>query len=163
RQQALEQAARKNGWGPEDGEAYLPLIDGAADPPDSCLAGSYFTQSRLVVDPTCPPGTILNVTALGPLDRGAQWKETPEPLAGTALPPGEEEAADPLEGKRWRCERSVPVPEAGEGGEAPSWLGGPQQEVHRVRVEGERVEALLHGHSFSQWSEGKYRGSKWYG
>ena len=72
----LEQAARENGWGTEEGEAYLPLVDPTTDPPASCLAGSYFTQTRLVVDATCPSGTVLNVAALAPLDARSQRTET---------------------------------------------------------------------------------------
>jgi len=43
----------------------LPLL--AVDPvavPRACLEGSYFTQSRLQLDASCPPGTCVNLNAL---------------------------------------------------------------------------------------------------
>jgi len=43
----------------------LPFVDPEqANPSDRCQRESYFTQARLVLDPSCTPGTCVNVNAL---------------------------------------------------------------------------------------------------
>ncbi|MBS2029377.1 MAG: hypothetical protein JST54_15855 [Deltaproteobacteria bacterium] len=54
-----------NGSGHLQDGTVLPLIDPqVGSPPESCRAGSYFTQNRIVMDASCPVGTCVNANGL---------------------------------------------------------------------------------------------------
>ena len=47
----------------------LPLIvQKEGEEPDACFVESYFTQSQIHMDNSCPPGTCVNLNALSPYD-----------------------------------------------------------------------------------------------
>jgi len=60
-------------WNTEDNNAAPPvilpfIIQEKGKAPNACFMQSYFTQSQIHLDSSCPPGTCVNLNALSPYD-----------------------------------------------------------------------------------------------
>jgi hypothetical protein len=58
-------------WKPVDTQSTrYPLVAADSQTPRSCVDRSYFRQDKIVLDPSCGPGTCVNITGLNPRESG---------------------------------------------------------------------------------------------